>query len=330
MRCLLIGNYGIGNLGDDLLRAYFLQTFPEIEWTVLEVCTSPYPPVLPYSRASLSRVPRLPLGLRSFLFTPWWRTLGAYWRCNAVVFGGGSLFTDAESAFACILWYAHILLARIMRKPVLLAFQGIGPLRTTLGTLLTRAAVRSAAHISVRDDASAARAAAWRPRARIVRSFDPVYLRAREAARTIPVQPAPSHDGVFVIVPRHNSPHAFLDLAATRARVHTGPTRILLLRPNDQRERAAGVALAQRIPGSSIVPVRTFDDLLHALQGASRVLSQRYHASLAAFALGIPFETAPQSEGDKHDALADLAGAGPDVLNARIRAGEDDLRSVLL
>ena len=34
MRLLLVGNYGVGNLGDEALREYFLKRFPEVQGEV--------------------------------------------------------------------------------------------------------------------------------------------------------------------------------------------------------------------------------------------------------------------------------------------------------
>ncbi|MBI5155969.1 hypothetical protein HZA45_01700, partial [Candidatus Peregrinibacteria bacterium] len=96
MRCVLIGNYGTGNFGDEALRSYFLKSFPEIEWQVVS------------ARPTADELPRLPAGPRSLFTTKWFRTIKALRHCDAVVFGGGTLFTDSESVFACFLWWLHV------------------------------------------------------------------------------------------------------------------------------------------------------------------------------------------------------------------------------
>ena len=83
---LLVGNFGVGNVGDEAIRTYILQAFPEVHWTVLSG-----------DRMQSGDVPRLPYGIRSFLSTAWWKTLRAYRSSDGIVFGGGSLFTDVES-----------------------------------------------------------------------------------------------------------------------------------------------------------------------------------------------------------------------------------------
>ena len=95
MRYLLVGNYGVGNAGDEILKDYFLERFPGIEWIVCSAC--------PVS----GEVWRLPAGVRSFLSFKWLYTLWVLRKSDGMVFGGGSLFTDVESVRACFVWFAH-------------------------------------------------------------------------------------------------------------------------------------------------------------------------------------------------------------------------------
>ena len=123
MRLLMVGNYGDGNVGDEALREYFLRRYTSHRWTVLSAHPS-----------TPQELPRLPSGIRSFLSFKWLRTLNQLPDFDAVVFGGGSLFTDIESPLACILWWLHVRAARFFGKPVLLAFQGVPdpPLKAAL------------------------------------------------------------------------------------------------------------------------------------------------------------------------------------------------------
>jgi polysaccharide pyruvyl transferase WcaK-like protein len=142
MSYLLVGNYGVGNAGDEILRSYFLDRFPECQFLVLSA--SP-------REGELSR---FPAGIRSFLSCRWLRTMRALWQSHGLVFGGGSLLTDVESPHACFVWWIHALFAWALRKPYYLAFQGIGPFRTRLGEALARFVVQRATFISVRDTQS--------------------------------------------------------------------------------------------------------------------------------------------------------------------------------
>jgi polysaccharide pyruvyl transferase WcaK-like protein len=310
MHCLLIGNYGVGNLGDDALREYFLRRLPDVDWTVVTVAGE-----------RTDEVPRLPLGLRS-VFKPWWKTLAAIWRADAVVFGGGSLFTDIESVFACILWGWHAFVARLFRKPVLLAFQGIGPFRTKTGERIARRVVSSAAFLSVRDAASFARVKSWRKHTNVIQTSDPVILLLLEQNRVI--QPK----NVFTLIPRGNSSQSFLSRARELGTdASFGSVMILSLHPDAEDDCSVCRSIAASIPGASIREIRSLDALVSAIAGSSFVLSARYHGALAALALGIPYEAVPQGEGDKLASLRSISS--PDALRIAALEGEKALKGVL-
>lgn len=312
MRCLLIGNYGVGNLGDEALREYFLRQF-DIHWTV--VTASPRRP---------DDVPRLPFGIRSFVMTPWWKTLRAFRESDAVVFGGGSLFTDAESVFACLLWWWHGFVARLFGKPVFLAFQGIGPFRTTLGRLCARNTIRAAAFVSVRDEASLRCARRWRQD--VVFSFDPVL------SFFTGMTGGPSGAPRLAVIPRMNSGDALrstVQRVMERDRFVT--VHILSLQPDASGEQAACRLLMRILPDAVIVPVRSMRELAEELAQCAALVTERYHGALAGLALGIPMTVVPQRAGDKLDMLASLQreGVTMEALRARLETGERELQKTI-
>jgi len=281
MRYLLVGNYGVGNLGDEALKEYFLTAFPEVEWVIVGV-----------------DVPRLPLGLRS-LFRPWWKTIRALRQSDGVVFGGGSLFTDVESVFACLLWWWHAIIARLFGKPVLLAFQGIGPFRTRLGEWCARSVVRRAEHLSVRDPISFSRVNGWYLNTEIVQTFDPIFslIEGKKYNQ--------SSQNVFIIIPRHNSGETFVDRARE---VLTGGqwkrVRILSLQPADVQEKRVCDRLREALGDHvEVVPISSIDQLAQEVAQASFVLSQRYHGALVAAALESDVEICAQGSADKLQGL---------------------------
>lgn len=315
MQCLLVGNYGTGNVGDEALKEYFLHAFPEISWTVV----SAHP-------ERRNETPRLPAGIRSFLSLSWWKTVQAYRRTDAVVFGGGTLFTDAESAYACFLWFAHAYVAWFFKKPLLLAFQGVGPFRTWWGERWARFAVRHSSFLSVRDEASALRVKAWGLNIKIVHSFDPIFsgILGKKGDGT---------QKVLIIIPRHNSSDSFLELVALRGESDWQAVRILSLQPGDRRERDLCQRLRKFLDGvpSSIIPIHTFAELLEQVSQGSLVLTQRYHGALAALMAGIPLEILPQKDGDKLSTLVPFADGEAELslLSRQVMEGENALREAL-
>lgn len=316
MNCLLIGNYGVNNLGDEALRDYFLETFPAIEWIVLS------------AHPDKEELPRLPSGIRSFFCFNWLRTLKAYRQADAVVFGGGSLWTDVESVYACYLWSLHVFIARIFHKPVLLAFQGIGPFRTRLGESLARWSVRKAGFLSVRDEASMKRVSSWGLSIKVIQTFDPVFSSMEKQKMNHHVK------NVCTIIPRTNSSDALMNAAISVLRIHPyiHHVQILLMQPDNAGEQAIAVRLQRELGlPATIIPVRTLRDLMKGVGGSTMVVSQRFHGALAALASGITQTIVQQEVGDKLSQLIPYASGERPVseISASVEYGSDALRDAL-
>lgn len=312
MSYLLIGNYGVSNLGDEALKQYFLEGYPEVDWRVL----SAYP--------QEEELPRLPCGIRSLLSLRWIKTLGAYKRCEGVVFGGGSLFTDTESIRAPLIWWWHAFVARLYRKDIILAFQGIGPLRSRLGTRLTRWVLQHATLVIVRDQESVQRVKALCPNTKVIQSFDPVLS-------LIDSKITESTQNILILIPRRNSGETFLDQA--RGLVESGDYRaciIISMHGGDRAERSYCIDLQSSLDiHTSIISVTTLEELIEALHQGSFVLTERYHGALVALALCMSVSIVSQTEGDKLWALArleeELGGELVKVLREKVDVGEDAL-----
>ncbi len=315
MRLILVGNYGVGNLGDEALKDYMLHAFPAAEWQVISARPS-----------GVQELPRIPSGVRSFFFTPWMRTVLAIRKADGLVFGGGSLFTDVESAFACWLWYLHAAVAFFFGTPVFLSFQGIGPFRSAFGERLARRVMAKAAYVSVRDRFSFDRVRSWDKSVRTVQTSDPVFSVFHQGKVEHGTQQT------FVIIPRRNSPDMFREQAITLSEHYPSmAVRIIAMQPDDASERATIARLCAAFPTAEVVPARSTVALLAALKDASLVLTQRYHGALAAIALGIPVEIAAQGSKDKLSSLQSSDGItlSADELKRAIREGECTLKEAL-
>jgi polysaccharide pyruvyl transferase WcaK-like protein len=327
MRYLLVGNYGVGNLGDELLREYFLKAFPEVEWTVLDggwMKQDRSSNLLSTISQPSSTVPRLPFGTRSLLTTPWWKTFSALQKSDGMVFGGGTLFTDIESIKAPMLWWWHAVWAWMFNKRIILAFQGIGPFRSRIGEWCAQWVVSHSDRIIVRDAKSFQRVSRWKNK-NCVQSFDPVLgvfseenlQRADERTKK-----------VFIIIPRANATPAFF--AAVRELHHQhqgecGSVRVISLEPDNLTERKACQALAQEFQATLSLP-RSLQELRGALRDASLVVTQRYHGAIAALGMDIPCIAIPQRAGDK---LAAIAGVHRNEALRLWKEGESALRHAL-
>lgn len=283
MRVLLVGNYGVGNVGDEALRQYFEQSFQDVTWKVV----SAKPTVHEYAR--------FPGGIRSACTTSWFRTVRALWQCDAMLFGGGSLFTDAESWYACLLWWWHAFWAWLFRKKIILAFQGIGPFHTYVAEKLTKWVVRRAAYISVRDQVSYERVQKWKPRVPVLRTFDPVFLRVPEMEYPLQAQEK------ILLIPRKNSTDAFVEVVKNILKSGRWQDVICVsMQPNNIQEQRYMLALQKQLQTPlQFEAVHTILELASAVANCSFVVSQRYHGALVAVALGRELQVVPQQVGDK-------------------------------
>jgi polysaccharide pyruvyl transferase WcaK-like protein len=313
VKCLLIGNYGAANFGDEALREYFLKAYPEVEWTV--VSANPEP--------SKKEVSRLPGGVKSFFRFQWLRTITAFKRSDVIVFGGGTLFTDAESVYACFLWWLHAKAGRMFGKPLVFAFQGIGPFRTRMGEWFTRDALRGSRFISVRDPLSLDRVKTCGMSTKIIQSFDPIFSLFKSQVREEKTQK------VFIIIPRHNSDLLFRQIVSEEVKKQLFDRSVILsLQPNSIEEQQSIEEIQKDILAipTTVVPIRTYVDLAQQMNMATQVVTQRYHGAIAALAMGVPVRIVPQKEGDK---LASLIGVRGEEVEGLIEEGEKALREML-
>ena len=175
MRVVLCGYYGMGNGGDEALLASLLQMLPD---HVIPVVLSGNPTetsmrygVKAYPRKSLQGI--------------WAALRGA----QGFIWGGGSLMQDATSPLNPLYYGGLMLLAQVRGLKTLAWAQGIGPLQRPWTRWLTRTVLKRCTGVSVRDQASAALAAAWQIEAWL--APDPVWALASQPVEGLADSPAP-------------------------------------------------------------------------------------------------------------------------------------------
>jgi len=139
-RILLSGYYGFGNIGDEAILASTVKALrnarPDLDIMVLS-----QHPEETSKTYSVESYPRMSLG----------EVKKAVKRSDLVIFGGGSLLQDATS-FRSLLYYLSIIhISDFYEKPVVVYANGIGPINSRLGRLLTRRAMGKVQAVTVRD-----------------------------------------------------------------------------------------------------------------------------------------------------------------------------------
>ncbi len=133
---LIVGNYGCGNYGDDLLLKSLLLNLPEeFEYKIMAPGKQYFP--LP------------PAGLRSLFNFQSWRAISYIYRSNAVFFGGGGLFSTYEK-LSFLIWGQVLIWSFVFRKPVFLLGQSFNSKFGFWQNLL----FKNVTYLSVRDSQS--------------------------------------------------------------------------------------------------------------------------------------------------------------------------------
>jgi len=204
--------------------------------------------------------------------------LSALWRADAVISGGGGLLQDATSGRSLGYYLAVIRAAKLLRKPVAVFAQSLGPLSDAGAARVAR--TLRGVPIGLRDAPSLALAEA-------------LGLPAQPVADTAlllePPTPARERDdATLVLVPRAGYP-AISDQLATLGRAHlaaAGRVRIVLLHP--RFDAAEGEWLARELPAAERPDVRDVAALQVALQGVRAVVSGRLHGLILGAGVGTP------------------------------------------
>lgn len=153
---LIIGNYGATNLGDEAILESILQTVrasaPTADIKVLS--SNPQNTTKLHGVATIRMVPS---GFRSFFGSIFNGSLGRIFKTfrhsDAIIFGGGGLFTD-EKFQAIFIWLMQIFPALLYRKKIMCFGQSVGPLKSVWSRAIVRFIFKKIEIITVRDDAS--------------------------------------------------------------------------------------------------------------------------------------------------------------------------------
>lgn len=273
-RILLSGYYGFENFGDDLILEVMLGMLQSFGVSPIVLSENPGATTRMYQvesieRANISRI---------------WKTMR---ETSGFISGGGGLFQDVTGPGSTIYYGGLIEMAYWQKQPIAFFGQGIGPLRSGLGRLLTARAMRHADLVVVRD----VKSQVWASKIAKVKARlmgDPVWLWKPSIAQA----KGSSNKGLGVSV----RPWPSLrdrEIQAIAECIAGLPTI-----------REVGVNLIDCQAGADILPLSKLEQYLknagipyswftgaNAIAGiaqSSALLGMRYHSILIAAQLGIP------------------------------------------
>lgn len=200
MRIVVSGYHGFGNLGDEAILTVLVQGLrdlalpEELNFTVLSA-----DPRQTSAELQVDSVPR--------------KSLPSIWRAlkgaDALVSGGGSLLQDSTSRLSPWYYLGIIWMAFLLRKPVYVFGQGMGPIRTKLTRWMIVKTLERVQLILLRDQASCDRLRTWGLRRPVLVYPDPAFLlfqarpeKSTRDAIALNLRPWPGLDRVLPVVAR--------------------------------------------------------------------------------------------------------------------------------
>ncbi len=149
---LVLGYYGFGNLGDELLSKAVVDNLAAAGIAKERIVILSADPqkseeltgVKCYNRWNLGTVAALMKQSKSFLL------------------GGGGLFQDITSVKSCGYYWWIVRTAKMSGVKIWAVSQSVGPLKTKLGKWFTKNSLKSASYLNVRDKKSSALLAEWK------------------------------------------------------------------------------------------------------------------------------------------------------------------------
>lgn len=143
MKIALSGYYGFDNAGDEALLAAITSSLqrlqPEAEFVVFSGN--------PSKTSSLH-------GFRAVYHKNPLAVIHELCGCELLISGGGSIFQDITSPFSLPYYISVVVLAKLLRKPVVFYAQGVGPINRAFSRLLMRLVANRVDLITLRDSAS--------------------------------------------------------------------------------------------------------------------------------------------------------------------------------
>jgi len=150
-RVLILGYYGYGNFGDELLLQNAIRLIRNC-WPTARLCAVYNAKQIPQKHYKPFDASELFQEL-SYCPRQFWATFFALWHCSHLVLGGGGLLQNKSSQRSLLYYASFIIMAKLLKKKVLLLGQGLGPINGNFGHWLLKKALRHT-QVGVRDTES--------------------------------------------------------------------------------------------------------------------------------------------------------------------------------
>lgn len=141
-RVVLSGYFGFKNFGDEAILSLLVNKLQSDKHRITVISHDPN-----YTKSIYKHI----RSVYTFDFT---NIIGAISKSDVLISGGGSLLQDVTSIKSLIYYLLVIFIALFLKKTVIIFAQGIGPINSLLGNILTKNIIKHCNYISVRDEKS--------------------------------------------------------------------------------------------------------------------------------------------------------------------------------
>lgn len=138
---LVSGYYGFDNFGDEAILGVLTDKLKDFGANVVVLSKNPQKTSFMYKVDSV------------FSFDLW-KVFLEIKKCDILITGGGSLLQDVTSLKSLLYYLFIINMALFLNKRVIIFAQGIGPINSKFGQILTKFALRKCTLVTVRDEKS--------------------------------------------------------------------------------------------------------------------------------------------------------------------------------
>ena len=266
-KAAILGYYGFGNLGDELLLSACLEMFRRCgvkKDSVVVLSNTPEETSRNFGVDAVNR----------------WKfreVVRAFRNSETLLLGGGGLFQDTTSMKSCVWYWGMVRLARLCGCRVWALGQSVGPLGSVVSTVLTGNALRSCKVLHVRDEKSYTLAESLGCK-NLVKGCDLVM--------TLKPEVSYSHKYGYVLV--NLRPCENLDSFVKIIAPHLKGYRVVGAALSDEDVYALGV-----LGLSEIVRVKSFDGAGELMSGAVCAVGMRLHFGVLARIFRTPLALMP-------------------------------------
>jgi len=269
LKVLLLGYYGYGNFGDELMRMSIEDFFAKFK--------------IDYTIALPKRISRDTVSRFSLL-----EMIDATFDSDMLVYGGGGLLQDITSTKSFIYYASVIRLSLLLNKPVILFGNSLGPVKKAIDRYMLRSILKNKkVYVFARDLISYRYAKYLNQNA--VLSCDPSVRYLKKVALD-KEKVEKKYD--LILIPKKSED-------AERYNILKKYFENIIICPSQETDIPVSKKIAKNLNCELFEDISNIDDVLTCILSSKFIISERFHPSLVGGYFGIPFISLENSKAER-------------------------------